>query len=95
MSSKKGFESYFTLHEKLGEGAHSVVYMCEENISNKKYAVKITKKRDEELIANIRESYEILKVLNYETILKANRFFSNPKKLTCHMVCELIEYPTL
>lgn len=89
-SISQNFFNFFEIIEKVGEGAHSVVYKCREYKSGSIYAVKQTKKKDPEFIANMRNSYEILKNLSHQSIAQGKMFFVNDKKLTCYLVTELV-----
>jgi serine/threonine protein kinase len=62
---------------KIDEGAESVVYEGREKKSDKKYAVKVFKKKDQDFINRIKTQFRILKNLNHPNIIKAYNLFVN------------------
>lgn len=44
---------------------------------------------------SLRDCYEILQLLDHESIVKGKFLFLNEKKHTCHMVMDYISYPEL
>lgn len=65
------------MHEKLGEGAQSVVKRCVERASGKIFAVKLFRNSDCELISTLKTQYKILKLLNHPVIIEAHNLFVN------------------
>ena len=64
-SVNRDFEDLFVMGPELGQGAHSVVYRCTEISTGIEYAVKVCKKKDPELLENMRTTYNVMKELNH------------------------------
>lgn len=71
------FEQFFQLREKIDEGAHSVVYVCEQKQSGKQFAVKSIRMKDFDIIYTLKQQFRILKSLDHPNIIKADRLYIN------------------
>ena len=80
------FDDVYELGERIGQGAHSVVYKCRDIIKGEECAVKVTKRADEETIERIKDYYRVLKSLNHEGIISGKFLYVNEKLSTCHLV---------
>ncbi len=84
----ENFEDLFTVQEKLGEGAQSVVKKCVEVASGKTYAVKLFRSCDAELIEMLKAQYKILIDLSHPNVIEGYYLFINEKAMCCQMVIE-------
>lgn len=94
-ATSKGFQHYFEIGKKIGEGTHSTVFKCNEKETGEQFAVKVIKKRDLELFSHIRQTYRIINKLKSEAIVKPKTLFINEKLMTCHLVQEFCQEPDL
>lgn len=69
------FDQIYDLQSKIGEGANSVVYEAIDKRNQNKFAVKITRKKDQEIIKNLKTQFRILKNLEHQSIVKAYNLF--------------------
>ena len=71
-NKNKCFESFYSVGEELGQGAHASVYKCyslSDEEANQAYAVKISRESDEERkLAHIKE-YAITKNLRHKNVV--------------------------
>lgn len=67
----------YELTGKIDQGAESVVYEAIERKTNKKFAVKVFKKKDQDFINRIKTQFRILKNLDHPNIVKAYNLFVN------------------
>ena len=95
VNTNEHYEDFFELLEKIGEGAHAVVYRCISRSTREERAIKLSKRKDEELINGMRECYHIMRELKHPNIIKGEFLFLDEKKISCQMVTELCKYPEL
>lgn len=80
------FFDRFEVHEKLGEGAQSVVKRCTDRLSGIDYAVKKFGQCDLELIEMLKVQYRILTEQNHINIIEGYALFVDEKSMTCQLV---------
>lgn len=79
----------------MGEGAQSVVKKCTELASGRVFAVKRFRSCDCELTEMLKTQYKLLTSLVHPNIIEGYYLFVNEKSLSCQMVLEYCDYPTL
>mmetsp|Transcript_132427 Transcript_132427/g.382823 ORF Transcript_132427/g.382823 Transcript_132427/m.382823 type:complete len:412 (-) Transcript_132427:163-1398(-) len=67
----------YTIHDLLGQGAHSAVYSATKRETGAKVALKSLRIKDEELVASARKEYDILRSLEHRYIIRAGEFFQH------------------
>jgi calcium-dependent protein kinase len=85
----------YDLIGKIDEGSQSVVYEAIEKKTNQKYAVKVIKKKDQDIISNLKTQFRILKNLDHPNVVKAYNLFIDEKIGIHHLVLELCDSPNL
>ncbi len=78
----------YDVGKKIDEGAQSVVYEAVEKKTNKKFAVKVIKKKDLDIIRSLKTQFRILKNLDHPNIIKAHNLFIDEKMGLSHLVLE-------
>lgn len=71
---------------KIDEGMESVVYKAVEKSTKVIYAVKVFKKKDQDILNRLKTQFRILKNLNHPNIIKAYNLFINEKIGLSHLV---------
>ena len=95
IETNKDYRDFYDLQEKLGEGAHSVVYRCTCRKTNRQMAIKLVKRRDEELIQQMKNCFHIMRELNHPSFPAAEVLFLDEEKISCQLITEMCLYPTL
>ena len=72
-----------------------MVKKCVDKESGEIKAVKITKKKDEELMEDIKNSFKILASLKHENIFTPTNFYVNEERMISYMVSEYCDFPDL
>ena len=92
----KNYKDYFRVGKYLGEGMHSVVYLCIEKETGIERALKLLKRSgDEEIVNGMKECINIMKQLDDTSIIKGYYLFINESTLSCQLVAEYCSYPEL
>lgn len=78
----------YDLVRKIDEGSQSVVYEALQKKTKRKYAVKIIRKRDQDIIFNLKTQFRILRNLDHPNIVKAYNLFIDEKLGIHHLVLE-------
>ena len=75
----RSFESKYELGKKLGEGMHSVVYICHPRLGprNHPLAVKVSREDDEEKKVAIRNEFQLTKNLDHPGVVRSVEMFEN------------------
>ena len=76
----------YDLVRKIDEGSQSVVYEALQKKTKRKYAVKVIKKRDQDIIINLKTQFRILRNLDHPNIVKAYNLFIDEKLGIHHLV---------
>ena len=76
----------YDLVRKIDEGSQSVVYEASQKKTKRKYAVKVIKKRDQDIIINLKTQFRILRNLDHPNIVKAYNLFIDEKLGIHHLV---------
>jgi serine/threonine protein kinase len=82
------------MKDKVGQGAHGVVYQCSENNTGETYAAKVML-GDDERIRIAKRTYSIMKLFNDESIVKGRELFIDEHKDLIYVVMEYCPYPSL
>ncbi|EAR92963.2 Serine/Threonine kinase domain protein (macronuclear) [Tetrahymena thermophila SB210] len=87
---KEKFEEKFHMHEKLGEGCHSIVRRCQkkEDSPLQSFAVKIISYKDPEYLFEILQEERVLSLLSHKNIIKYDSFFLEKDKKKAYIVSE-------
>ncbi|KAL4451121.1 hypothetical protein ABPG74_021443 [Tetrahymena malaccensis] len=87
---KEKFEEKFQMHEKLGEGCHSIVRRCQkkEDSPLQSFAVKIISYKDPEYLFEILQEERVLSLLSHKNIIKYDSFFLEKDKKKAYIVSE-------
>lgn len=80
------FEALYEMTGKLGEGTQSVVHQCTERETGVRYAVKVIRNKDSDLIHTLKKQFLISKSLNHENILKTYSLFIDESRGVSHIV---------
>lgn len=65
----------YDLLKIIDDGAESVVYLGVEKKTQNKFAIKVFRKKDQDVINRIKTQFRILKNLDHPNIIKAYNLF--------------------
>lgn len=89
------FDEMYDLIRKIDEGGQAVVFEAIEKKTKEKYAVKVIKKKDQDIIRSLKTQFRILKNLDHPSIIKAYNLFIDEKCGISHLVLEYSSWPNL
>lgn len=89
-------EDVYRIHDQiLGEGASSVVKLCEHRISKQVYAVKIIRNCDEETASQMQKTFKMQQRLDHAKIIKCFDLFIDRFRNCIFLVMEYCAFPSL
>jgi len=86
ISQTEPLEDFYDILEEIGRGSSSIVCKCKQKGTEKFYAVKTLKKKEEEKV--IQREVGILLRLDHTNVIKMKDIFETDEKL--HLVLELV-----
>ena len=90
-SRYRRFKEFYSIGEKIGQGKFSEVYTCTENLTYKKWAVKVVTKSKLTVLERelLQSEISILKIITHPGVIKLKEVFDSKKHIL--IVMELIE----
>lgn len=74
------FKEHYIKLERLGEGAHAIVYHIKDRLNMQDFAAKFYRTNDEEFIKCIEAEFKILKDITHPNIIKVHKLEEYPEQ---------------
>lgn len=89
LASKCSFFDTYVVGDKLGSGAYGEVFECYQVGSDKKYAVKMVRKENPRLAANVRNEIEVVKTVRHPNLV--HTYETHETHFTVYFIMELMQ----